>query len=168
MTEVSCLYQHLCSPRERHLNNVYKNFRYLQENLSNNAGRIVFESACVHTYQKVFQGSTWKLQDWKDFYPYAAEAHSRKKLEPLGEPVTVPVYVDANHAGEFSNSSSHLEILIHVNNELIIFYSEIHNTFESSSFGLEFVELIIATEMVESLQYKFRKFSVNLEVPAEV
>ena len=54
MTEVKFLYQNLCSPRERHLNNVYKNFRYLQENLSNNAGRIVFDTACLHTDERVF------------------------------------------------------------------------------------------------------------------
>ena len=80
MTEVSCLSQHLCSPREGHLNYVYKVFRYLQRNLSKNPGRIVFDPDYVHTYGKVFEGSTRELEDWKDFYPDAAEAHLRNKF----------------------------------------------------------------------------------------
>ena len=58
---------------------------------------------------------------------------------------------------------SHPGILIYVN-----FYSNRQNTVESSSFGLEFVALITATEIVESIRYKLRKFGVNLEGPAEV
>ena len=80
MMEVSCLSQHLFSPCERHLNAVYKVFRYLQKNLSNNPGRISFDPACVHTYEKVFEGITIELEDWKYFYPDASEARPRKKL----------------------------------------------------------------------------------------
>ena len=84
MTEVSCLYQYLCSTCEGHLNAVYKIFRYLQYNISKNPGRIEFDSDCVHTYETVFEGNTRELYDWKDFDPNSAEAHPRKKLEPLG------------------------------------------------------------------------------------
>ena len=55
MTEVNFLYQILCSPRERHLNAVYKISRYLQKNLSNNPVSVVFDPACVHKYEKVFK-----------------------------------------------------------------------------------------------------------------
>ena len=89
MMEVSCLSQHLFSPCEGHLNAVYKVFRYLQKNLSNNPGRVAFDPACVHTYEKVFEGITIELEDWKYFYPDSAEDHMMKKLEPLGEYVTV-------------------------------------------------------------------------------
>ena len=36
---------------------------------------------------------TIELKGCKEFYPDAEEANPRKKLEPLGEPVTVCVYV---------------------------------------------------------------------------
>ena len=62
------------------LNDVYKVFRHLQNNLSKNLGRIAFDTACVHTDDKVFKVSTIELEYWKEFYPYAAEAHLRKKL----------------------------------------------------------------------------------------
>ena len=52
--KVGCLSQHLCSPSEGHINAIYNIFRYLQENLSNNAGRIVFDTACLHTDERVF------------------------------------------------------------------------------------------------------------------
>ena len=65
MTEVSSLYQHLLSPREGHLNDVYNILRYLQKNLSNNPERISFDLACVHTYDTVLEGSTRYLKNWK-------------------------------------------------------------------------------------------------------
>ena len=68
-------------------------------------------------------------------YPDAAEACPRKKLELMGEPVTVYVYVYANHAGKLANRRSHSGILIYFNNTLINFYINIQNTVESSKFG---------------------------------
>ena len=75
ITGVSCFSRHLCSPREGRLNDVYKVFRYLQNNISNNLGRIAFDPAFEHKYEKVFWGSTIDLEGWNDFYPDAAEAH---------------------------------------------------------------------------------------------
>ena len=89
-------------------------------------------------------------------------------MEPLGEHVTVWFYVDADHTGNLENGRSHSGILIYVNNALINFYIKRQNTVEKSSFGSEFVALIIATEIVEVFRYKLITFGVNLEVPAEV
>ena len=168
MREVSCLSQHLCSPREGHLNAVYKIFRYLQNNLSKNPGRISCDPPYVNTDEKVLKGSTRDLKDSKYFYPDTAEDHQRNNLEPLGEPVTIWVYVDENYAGNLSTRTSHSGILIYLNNVLINFHIKRQNTVESPIFGSECVVLRIATEMVEALRYKLRKFSVNLESLAEV
>ena len=108
------------------------------------------------------------MEDFKEFYPDASEAHPRKKLEPLGGSVTVWVFVDDNHEGNLENRRSHSGILIYVNNTLINFHSKRQNTFESSSFGSGLVALRIATDMVESLRYKLRTFDINLEGPEEV
>ena len=89
-------------------------------------------------------------------------------MEPLGGPVTIRVYVDANHAGNLENSRSHSGILICVNNALIKLYTKRQNTVESSSFGSGFVALIIATEMVEALRYNLSISGINLEGPSEV
>ena len=95
MTKVSCFSQHLLSPHEGHISSVNKVIRYLQSNISKNPVRIAFDPACINTYENLFEGSTRELEDWKDFYPDASEAHQRKKLEPLEEPATVWVYEDA-------------------------------------------------------------------------
>ena len=123
---------------------------------------ISFGPACIPTDKQVFEVSTIKLEDWKEFYPDTSEAHMRKKLEPSREPVTVRVYEDAKHAGNLANRRYHSGILIYVNNVLINFYAKRQNTFESSSFGSEFVSLRMATDMVESLRYKLSTFGVYL------
>ena len=62
MTEVSCLLQHLCSPREGYLNSFYKISRYQENNISKNPGRIAFDTYFVHTYEKVFKGNIIYLE----------------------------------------------------------------------------------------------------------
>lgn len=167
-TEVSCLSQHLCAPRTGHLNAVYKIFRYLQKNMEKNPGRIVFDPLLEHTDERVFDGSAKSKKEWKDFYPDAMEAIPRKAPTPLGNPIIIKVYVDANHAGNLANRRSHSGIIIYVNNSPIIWYSKRQNTVESSSFGSEFVALRIATEMIEALRYKIRCFGVPIDGPAEI
>ena len=44
LTEVICLSQHLCSPREGHHEEVYRIFRYLQKNLGNNLGSMAYNT----------------------------------------------------------------------------------------------------------------------------
>ena len=129
---------------------------------------MAFDPSYVHTDEKVFEISTRELDYWKDFYPYGVEASMRKKLEPLGEPLTVRVYVDVKHAGSLENNMYHSGTLIYVNTTLIKFYGKRKNIVESSGFGSEFVALRIATEMVEELRYKLSKFCINLEVPEEI
>ena len=128
MTELSCLSKLLFSPREGHLNAVYKIFRYLQKNISKNLGRVAFDPVFVHTDEKLFEGIKKDLEDWKNFYPDAEESHPRKKLGPLVEHVNIWLYVDVNHSGDLANRRSHSGILIYVNNVLINFYSKRQNT----------------------------------------
>ena len=167
-TKLSCLSQHLASPREGHMHAVYKIFRYLQKNLSSNPGRMVFDGAYPETDPKLFANSVTDPDEWNDFYPEAAEKLPAKKIVPLGNPVIVRAYVDANHAGNLKNRRSHSGILIYVNNAPIIWYSKRQNTVESSSFGSEYIALRICTEMVEALRYKLRCFGIPIDGPAEV
>ena len=43
LREVSCLSQHLCSPREGNLDAVYRIFSYLQKNLGKNPGSMSYD-----------------------------------------------------------------------------------------------------------------------------
>ena len=167
-TEVSCLSQHLCAPREGHLQNVYKIFRYLQKNMEKNPGRLVFDAAMEHSPEEVFEAGAKTQEEWNDFYPDAFEALPANMPEPLGNAVLIRAYVDANHAGNLANRRSHSGIIVYVNNAPIIWYSKRQNTVESSSFGSELVALRIATDMIEALRYKLRCFGIPIDGPAEV
>ena len=68
----------------------------------------------------MFANSVTDPDEWNDFYPEAAEKLPAKKVKPLGNPVIVRAYVDANHAGNLKNRRSHSGILIYVNNAPII------------------------------------------------
>ena len=69
LTEVSCLFQHLCSPRELHLDYVYSIFRYLQKNLGKNQARMIYETMYEPTDENLFGIFGRDLYKWKYFYP---------------------------------------------------------------------------------------------------
>ena len=69
LTEVSCLYQHLCSPREGHLDAVYLIFRYLQKNLGKNPGRMSYDPMYEPTDENVFVVVGRDAEKWIYFYP---------------------------------------------------------------------------------------------------
>ena len=88
--------------------------------------------------------------------------------EPLGNPVNIHVFVDANHAGNVVTRRSHTGILVFVQNSPILWVSRRQNTVESSTFGSEFVALRNAKDVIVALRYKLRMFGIPLEGPAQV
>ena len=84
------------------------------------------------------------LYEWTYFYPDEQEMISRHMPEALGKYVLIKNYVDANHARNMANRRSHSGIIIYVNNPPITWYSKRQNTFEYSSFGLDYFSLNIA------------------------
>ena len=167
-TEISCLSQHLCAPREGHLQSIYKIFRYLQKNMDKNPGRLVFDPYKEKQLESVFELGAKTQEEWNDFYPDAFEDMPRYIPEALGKSVLIRTYVDANHAGNLMNRRSHSGIIIYVNNAPIMWFSKRQNTVESSSFGSELVALRIATDMIEALRYKLRCMGIPIDGPAEV
>ena len=92
----------------------------------------------------------------------------RHILEALGKYVVIKSYMHDNHAGNMENRRSHYGIIIYVNIAPIIWYSKQQNTVEASSFGSEFVALMISTEIIEALRYKLRCFGIPVEGPANL
>ena len=166
LTEVSCLSQHLAEPRDGHLVAVYKIFKYLDNSLRKDKGRIVFDGKFRFIDNVIFNDT--HRDEWKDFYNEAEEQLPIRGPEPLGNPVRLSAYVDANHAGNLMTRRSHSGILIYMNNAPIIWYSKRQNTVESSSFGSEYIALRICTEMIEALRYKLRCFGIPIDGPCDV
>ena len=71
LTELNCLSQHLCSLIKVHLDAVYNIFRYFQNNLGVNTGRMTYDSMYEPTYENFFEVSGKYLDELKDFYPDA-------------------------------------------------------------------------------------------------
>jgi hypothetical protein len=88
--------------------------------------------------------------------------------QPLGNPVNISCFVDANHAGNIVTRRLHTGILIYVQNTPIIWQSQRQNTVETLTFGSEFVALRNARDLIVALRYKLRMFGIPLAGPAHV
>ena len=57
LTESSCLFQQLCSPRKEKLSYVYYKFVYLQKNMGNNPVKMTYNTMYEPTDEYVFEVS---------------------------------------------------------------------------------------------------------------
>lgn len=159
-TETALLSQHLALPRVGHLEAVYHIFAYLSKHEKSS---IIFDP----TDPLPLTPKAAK-PDWTSFYADAEEELPPRMPEPLGHPVNIYTFVDANHAGNVVTRRSHTGVLLFVQNSPIIWLSRRQNTVETSTFGSEFVALRTARDLIISMRYKLRMFGVPVEGPAIV
>jgi hypothetical protein len=159
--ETALMSQYSASPREGHLEAVYHIFAYLACHPN---GRIVFDATTPLIDEDCFQHDV----DWKPFYGDVQEEEPIDMPTPLGLPVEISCFVDANHAGNVVTRRSHTGLIIFVQNAPIIWYSKKQNTVESSTFGSELVALRVARDLISALRIKLRLFGVPLKGPANV
>ena len=88
--------------------------------------------------------------------------------EPLGNPVNIFAFVNANHAGNVVTRHSHTGIINFLQNSPILWLSRRQNTVETSTFGSEFVAMRVLCNMIIALRYKLRMFGIPLDGPAQV
>ena len=161
--EVSLMSQYQANPRVGHLDALYHMFAYLNNYKGQKGlGRLRYDPTMPPVDYSYFEQN----RDWTDFYGHVEEELPPRMPEPLGNPVTIFAFVDANHAGNVVTRRSHTGIIIYVNNAPIIFYSKRQNTVESATFGSEFVALRICKDLIVALRYKLRMFGVPLDGPA--
>ena len=121
-------------------------FLYLKCNLKDISSRIFFDSNIPDIEEQLFHPSYKSVLE--EFYPDSEEAIPGNVTPPRGNLVYIGRYVYADHTGNLLSRQSHKGIIIFVDNSPNIWYSNCHNTVESSSFGSEFIALWIATEMI--------------------
>ena len=97
LKEVICLSQHLCYPREVHLDAIYRIFRYLQKNLGKNPGRMAYDPMYEPTDENVFEAVGRDLYECKYLYTDAQEIMPRHMPDALGKSFVIKAYMDANH-----------------------------------------------------------------------
>jgi hypothetical protein len=146
LLEVSLMSAYLAAPREGRLEQVFHIFRHLTKVPSK---KIAFDL----DYPEMDE-SRFKAYDWNDFYRDAEEAIPPNAPEPLGKPVSIHCFVDANLAGNVVTRRSQTGILISINRAPVVWYSKKQNTAESITFGSEIVALKNSIELTKSLKYK--------------
>jgi hypothetical protein len=156
-TEVSMLAAHNALPREGHLAAVFHVYSYLKTRPN---ARLIFDP----TYADIDYES-FPEENWSDFYGDVSEAIPPNAPAPLGKPVELRCFVDADHAGDKLTRRSRTGIIIFINSAPIVWYSKKQNTVETSSFGSEFVALKVATEMLRGLRYKLRMMGIAVAGP---
>jgi hypothetical protein len=160
LTEVSMLSSHNAMPRQGHLDAVFDVFAYLKRHPT---AAIVFDDAVPLVDERRF-----KRVDWSDIYGDVQEALPPNMPTPLGNPVEIHCFVDADHAGNLATRRSHTGIIVFLNKSPTLWYSKRQNTVESSTFGSEFVALRTAVELIIGLRYKLRMFGIPINGPANV
>jgi hypothetical protein len=159
-TEVSMLAAHNALPREGHLAGVFRIYSYLKTRPN---ARLVFDPS----YADIDYDS-FPQQNWSDFYGKVEESIPPNAPKPLGKPVELRCFVDADHAGDKVTRRSRTGIIIIMNGAPIVWYTKKQNTVETSTFGSEFVALKIATEMLRGLRYKLRMMGIPIAGPSYI
>jgi hypothetical protein len=156
--EVSMLAAHSAMPRLGHLVAVIHVLSYLN---SHWRSKIVFDPTYVDHVRN-------PRPDWSDFYREAKEEIPSDCPEPLGKPVQITCFVDADLAGDHVTRRSRTGVLIYLNRSLTVWYSKKQTSIETSTFGAEFSAMKTAVELVEGLRFKLRMMGVPLEDPAMI
>ena len=86
---------------------------------------------------------------------------------PLGQPVKIRTFLDADLADNVVTRRSHTGVFIFVNNSLIVQYSKKQNTVESATFGAEMVAMRVARDLTVALRIKLKMFGVPIDGPAD-
>jgi hypothetical protein len=161
LLEVALLSSYLANPREGHLEAAYNVFAYLDKHPNS---PMAFDDQIPWIDPSVFPQTDWS----ESVYKGAEEELPPKMPQPLGAPVVMTCFVDANHAGNQVTRRSQTGFIIYLNNAPINWYSKKQNTVESSTFGSEFVAMRIAVEQIRALRYKLRMFGIPIEGPTNV
>ena len=110
----------------------------------------------------------FRHDNWSDFYGEVVEEDPPNMPVPLGYPVQMSCFVDADHAGNKVTRQSHTGIFILLNNTPVIAFSKQQNTCESSTYGSELVAMRIARDMISALRIKLKCFGIPLSGPTNV
>jgi hypothetical protein len=135
---------------------LYNIFAYLEKRAEAN---MAFKDKMPRLDETAFHKSDWSESIYND----EEEEIPSNAPNPLGNPVMMTCFVDANHAGDKVTRWSQTGFIIYLNNAPIVWFSKKQNTCESSTFGSEFVAMQIATERIKALQYKLRMFGIPIE-----
>ena len=164
--EVSLLSRHLALPRRGHLEEALNVVAYLDK--AKYSKLAMRPEPQEYLDDERLTNRFTKNAEWFEFYGDVKEDVPSDAPVPLGRPVEINAWVDADHAGDRLTRRSHTGILIFLMSAPIFWYSKRQATIESSTFGSEIVALRTCLEFVKDLRYKLRMMGVPIDGPAVV
>jgi hypothetical protein len=84
---------------------------------------------------------------------------------PLGKPIRLTTYFDANHAYDLDTRRSVTGVLLFANKTPVQWYCKRQNTIESSTYGSELVVGRIACELSMAMRYKLKMMGIPIDGP---
>ena len=160
--EVSLLSRHLALPRRGHLDQAYNIVAYLKKHPYS---KLVMDARPL-CHKERFAKRFKENAEWYEFYGEVREEIPSDAPKPLGKPVELTAFVDADHAGDKLTRRSHTGFIIFLMRAPILWYSKKQATIESSTFGSEIVAMRSCLESVKAIRYKLRMMGVPLDGPA--
>lgn len=160
ITETSKLASHMALPREGHLEVALNMFTYLKQKHNS---RMVFDPTYPEINQEEFQTYKWTRQ-----YGDIMEELPDKMPTPLGKPVDIRMYVDADHAGDKVTRRSRTGYFIFLNSAPINWLSKKQSRIETSVFGAEFIAMKQGVETLRGLRYKLRMMGIPIAGPSYI
>jgi hypothetical protein len=157
--EVAMMSQYQADPRIGHLEALYLIVHWLKKN---SFKRVVFDPRTVPVDENVFNDGA----DWVEFYGNVIEEDPPDMPKPLGNPVTITCFVDANHATNKVTRRSHTGIIMFLNKAPVLSYSKRQNTCEASTYGSELVAMRIARDLISAMRIKLKSFGIPIQGPA--
>ena len=156
--KVSMMSSFVAMPREGHLQQLLHLFAYLK---SHHNARIVLDSSYLDIDSDQFHRHEWRSlygEELKEYIP-------SNSPEPPGMEFILWTYVDAYHAGDRLARRLRSGILVFINSSSIYWLSKKQMSFETSSFGSEFVAMNICCDYINGLRYKLRMMVIPVRNP---
>jgi hypothetical protein len=153
--EVALLSQYQANPCKGHLEALYWIANYLHRYPTR-------QLILNHTAPENIDDSVFKSGSWTKFYGKVTKEDPPNMPVPLGNPVVMSCFVNADHTGNLVTHQSHTGVFILLNNTPAMVFSKRQNTVKSSTYGSELIAIHIAKDMVSALRIKLKCFGIPI------
>ena len=155
-TAVMTMASFRANPRQGHLDRLKRIYGYLYK-MRNGVIRI-------RTEEPDYSGLPQKLYDWEhSVYAGAEELMPHDAPPPLGKPVVMTTFVDANLYHDLVNGRSVTGVMHFFNKTIIDWFSKKQATVETATYGAEYVAARTAMEQIIDLRIELRYLGVHVK-----
>lgn len=156
--ETSAMASMMASPREGHLQVLFRMFAFLK---TKHNGVMVFDPTEPDVDVTQFQREDWSATSYGD----CKEEIPTNAPKPRGKGFTMRAFVDSDHGGDSVTRRSRTGFIVFLNSAPICWFSKKQTSVETSTFGSEFIAMKQCCEYIRGLRYKLRMMGVPVEMP---